>query len=58
MASISDVAHQAFYAYYDHFFHLISQDERRYYPRRCRGELAARIASIAGEQSNRMNPIV
>jgi hypothetical protein len=58
MAGISDAAHQASYAYCDHFFHLISQDERRYYPRRCRGELAARIASTAGEQSNRMNPTV
>ena len=58
MAGISDATRQAFYAYRDHFFHHISQDERRYYPHRCRGELAARIANTVGEQSNRMNPTV
>ena len=56
MVGIRDVARQAFYAYYDHFFHRISQDERCYYPHRRRGELAARNASTVGKPSNRMNP--
>jgi hypothetical protein len=58
MAGISDAAHQVFFAYRDHFFHLISQDQNRYYPHRRRGELAARIASTVGGQSNRMAPTV
>jgi len=50
MAGISDAAHQALYSYHGHFFHMINQDEDRYYPRRRRGELAARIALAAGEE--------
>ena len=58
MVGIHDVARQAFYAYHDHFFHHISQDERCYYPRHHRGELAARNASAVGKPSNQMNPTV
>jgi len=48
----------ALYSYRDHFFDMINQDEDRYYPRRCCGELAAMIASAAGEENDRMIPIV
>jgi len=48
----------ALYSFRDHFFHMINEDEDRYYPRRRRGELAARIVSAAGEENDRMIPIV
>ena len=32
MAGISDAARQALYSYRNHFFHMINQDEDRYYP--------------------------
>jgi hypothetical protein len=58
MAGINDAARQAFYAYRDHFFEEISQDERRYYPRRRRGELAMTIASTTDEQDPRVHRTV
>ena len=58
MAGINDVARQVFYAYRDHFFKDISQDARRYYPRRRRGELAMTIASTTNEQNPRMHRTV
>ena len=58
MAGINDAARQAFCAYRDHFFEEISQDERRYYPRRRRGELAMTIASTTEEQDPRMHRTV
>jgi len=58
MAGINDAAPQAFYAYRDHFFEEISQDERRYNPRRRRGELAMTIASTTDEQDPRVHMTV
>lgn len=58
MADISDAARQALYSYRDHFFHMISHNEDRYYPHRRRGQLAARIASTVGEENDRMIPTV
>jgi hypothetical protein len=58
MAGINDAACQALYAYRDHFFEHISQDARRYYPRRRRGELAMTLASTADEQNPRMHRTV
>jgi len=56
MAGIRDAARQVLYSYHDHFFHMINKDEDRYYPRRHRGELVARIASTAREENDRMIP--
>ena len=53
MAGISDATRQAFYAYRDHFFHRISQDEHCYYPRHHHGELAVRIDSTRGSRATR-----
>jgi len=58
MEGINDAACQAFYAYRDHFFEDISQDARRYYPRRRHGELAMTIASTTDEQNPRMHRTV
>jgi hypothetical protein len=58
MAGINDAARQAFYTYRDHFFEDTSQDARRYYPHRRRGELAMTIASTTDEKNPRMHRIV
>ena len=48
MAALTDAARQAFFAYRDYFWATISEDEDRHYPRRRRGEIAARIAPVMG----------